>query len=124
MTVEYRDPHPAFVNTFSNLDGVSVNIVTGLWNYLAYGFPPGSFLHAVIIDSFTRTMMSADYSWDHVGFKNLSLWLCSSAPAQAWGSPDAMAGWVKLSNEERRDIMIQYKLRPGVIEVLKGAAIA
>lgn len=66
----------------------------GLRRYLDDGVPPGSFLHAVLANDLVEAFIRADpvnrgRAGDYAAF----LW--RHAPANAWGSHEAVAAWIK-----------------------------
>jgi len=122
MTI--REMHPQFDDTFLHYDSVPHQIRVGLWNYLAYGIPAGGFCMQVLNNNFMGAMGSADSSWNGRSFKDLALWITWYAPSESFGSDEKIRNWVKKTDLERREIMIELKLRPSVIDILKGDAIA
>lgn len=118
-----REIHPQFNETFTYYAGVPDLIREGLWNYLAYGIPPGGFLTAALRNDFARAMCSADAHWNGKSFKDLGKWILQYMPAYSCGSEETMKEWMKKSDEERRDIMIEYRLRPHEFDILAGRAV-
>jgi hypothetical protein len=120
----YRTIHPQFNDTFEYYGSVPDAIREGLWNYFAYGIPAGGFCMHVLNNNFLGAMGSADHTWNGNSFKHLAKWITQYAPQQAYGSHEKIQEWMRLTDEERRDIMIELRLRPSVIDILKGVAVA
>lgn len=64
----------------------------GMLNYIENGYPVGSFLQALLSNNLKETFGCADdvnqrRVFDYVHF------LYNYAPAQCWGSPEAVAYW-------------------------------
>lgn len=120
----YRKIHPQFNDTFVYHDSVPDAIREGLWNYLAYGISPGGFVMNVLLNNFFGAMGSADHSWNGRSFKELAKWIDQYVPVQAYGTREKVELWQSLTDEERRDIMIELSLRPSVVDILRGVAVA
>jgi hypothetical protein len=69
-------------------------------------------------------MQSADSSWSGRSFKELAGWVSSTMPMCAYGSPEKCNAWMRLSDEERFDIMVEMRLRPNEFDILRGDAVA
>ena len=91
-----------------------------LWHYMAYGLEPGGMLTSILENDWYNAVSRAHPSLPVSVLKGLQTWVEYHAPIQSYGSADKMVGWYKLTNEERRDIMIECGLRPSVIDILKG----
>jgi hypothetical protein len=122
--MEYRKIHPQFNDTFVYHDLVPDAIREGLWNYMAYGLLPGGFMTAVLKNNFSLAMARADHSWNGNSFKQLAKWIDANMPRYMRGDEKSMAEWMAKTDEERRDIMIELKLRPSEFDILRGLAVA
>ena len=69
-------------------------------------------------------MGSADHTWDGRSFKDLAKWIDQYAPRQAYGNRENIEAWQRLTDEERRDIMIELRLRPSEFDILRGLAVS
>jgi hypothetical protein len=124
-SVPYRKMHPWFEYTFSMYyNEVPTDFRESLWMYMAYGIEPGSFGMAVLRNDFASAVFSAHRMLTADTFRDLAGWLDSCAPRQSWGSKENVEDWIKLTSVERRDIMIGCRLRPSVVDILKGVAVA
>lgn len=115
--------HPQFQETFVYCESIPEAIQEALWNYMAYGFEPGGFLTAVLKNDFFSAMARADFSWNGKSFKQLAKWIDTNMPRYMRGDEEAMKVWREKTNEERRDIMIELKLRPNEFDILAGRAV-
>jgi hypothetical protein len=120
----YRSIHPQFQDTFVYFESIPDLIKETLWNYIAHGLPPGGFVTSVLKNDFCRAMSSADHTWNGKSFKQLAKWIDCYMPSYMRGSEAAMIAWMEKSDEERRDIMIELKLRPNEFDILRGTAVA
>jgi len=120
----YRIMHPQFGETFQYAPDVPLDIQESLWNYLAYGVSPGGFLTAVLCNDFMNAVCRADFSWTGKSLQQLAKWILNYAPMDSWGSAGAMINWMKKDDIERRDIMIELRLRPSEFDILRGVAVA
>ena len=120
--MQYRSIHPQFKALFG-YETIPDLIQESLWNYLAYGLLPGSFMEAVLKNDFTSAMARADHTWNGRSFKDLARWVEKYVPYYARGNDDDIRDWIKLTDEQRRDIMIELGLRPGEFEILAGQAV-
>jgi hypothetical protein len=117
----YRTIHPQFDDTFATYARIPEGIKEALWNYLAYGLHPGGFVEAVLENNFIAAACRADAFWDGEGFKYLAKWIIHRMPIVSYGTKEKIAAWMALSDEERCEIMIEMKLRPGIFDILRGA---
>jgi len=118
--MSYRTIHPQFKSTF---DGYSVpeEMQEAFWNYLAYGWDPGGFGMAILRNDFSGAVLRAHPALTSENLRHIAKWLSNSPPPASFGSDTKISEWQALTDEERRDIMIEYRLRPSVIDVLMGA---
>lgn len=72
--------------------GVPEHLRSGLVRYFADGILPGSFLAAVLCNDLTKAVVRADPFSLH-GLEALVTFLIDHAPADAWGSYEAVLGW-------------------------------
>jgi hypothetical protein len=118
-----RRIHPQFESTFSYFGGVPEHIRESLWNYLAYGYPPGSFMTAVLENNFLRAHSHADGTWTQKGFRDLAKWIFEYMPSGSYGSKENVEAWKEKTDEERFQIMTDKKLRPNEFDILSGRAV-
>ena len=116
--------HPQFVATFKHFSSVPQELKDELWHYFAYGIDPGSFLTAVLCNSFVDAACCAHSSLRVISLKDMAQWLMHHAPQSSWGDEEKMIAWCRKTDQERMDIMIEYGLRPHEFEILKGTAVA
>lgn len=115
----YRDIHPWFKATFKHYD-CPAEMQDAFWNYFAYGWNPGGFGMCILQNDFIGAVCRAHplLTADHL--RNIAKWLINHAPDEGYGSSRHTAEWMNKTDEERRAIMIEYRLRPDVIDILKG----
>lgn len=118
-----RKIHPVFKETFSHYPDISDLTQETLWNYLAYGLPPGGFITSVLENDFIMALSRADAFWTTKGLRNLAKWLGQYMPGEAFGSREAIEQWKAKSQQERTDIMVARGLRPSEFDILAGRAV-
>lgn len=121
--MSYRTIHPQFKATFENF-AVPEEMQDAFWNYFAYGIDPGSFGMAILRNDFFDAVIRAHRALTSEHLRNISRWFLNVAPKIAFGSEEKIKDWKALSDEERRDIMIEWRLRPTEFDILRGLAVA
>lgn len=95
-----------------------------LYNYLVFGFPPGSFFTAVLAGDFHRAMASCHPANTVTAMKALSGWIVNCAPSVCHGDFGSVDYWLGLSDNERRDWLERAQLvnteQQDVFLLLKG----
>lgn len=81
-----------------------------MYNYLVYGFSPGSFFTAVLANNFYDAVARSHPSNTMTALKKLTGWMRDCMPPEALGSYHAVEEWIKLTEEERRSILIRDNL--------------
>lgn len=121
--MSYRDPHPQFMATFEHY-AVPQEMQMAFWNYLAYGWDPGGFGTAILRNDFFGAVLRAHpvLTSDHL--RSIAKWFSNIPPPASFGSDAKIEAWKALIDDERRDIMIEYRLRPSVVDILRGVAVA
>ena len=112
--------HPMFSNTFEYYGKVPIEIREALWNYFTFGFEPGGFTRAVLENEFIIAVTTTHSLLPVESLRQLAKWLGQYAPYKSFGNKENVKVWLELTNEQRRDIMIEKGLRPGVFDVLSG----
>ena len=121
--MSYREMHQQFKETFEYYK-VPEEMQEAFWNYLAYGIDPGSFGMAILRNDFFDAVVRAHRTLSSDHLRSISKWFLNVAPSIAFGSEEKIKEWKALSDEERRDIMIELRLRPSEFDILRGIAVA
>ncbi len=116
--------HKMFKDSFDDLAEVDLDMKEALWLYMCHGIEPGSFGMAVLQNDFMTAALMAHPALPASVFKGIAQWLKFMAPNRSWGSEAEVKYWKSLSDEQRRDLMIECELRPSVIQILKGEQVA
>jgi hypothetical protein len=74
-------------------EGVPEGTWEALRRYLIHGIRPGQFLQAVLSNNLIGAIARGDVK-NLEGLVVLVRYLVHHAPAQAWGSPEAVAAWI------------------------------
>ena len=93
------------------------------YNYLVYGYHPGSCFTSVLANDFAGAI-SRSHPGNTVGaFKALVGWIDSTVPEQAWGSYAKVETWCDITPEQRRIILedcgLIYTSKEEVMLILK-----
>ena len=73
-----------------------------LFNYLVYGFEPGSFWTAVLANDFARAVQHSHPSNEITALKNVVGWMTNCFPDEAYGDYDRIGKWFQLDAIDRR----------------------
>jgi hypothetical protein len=79
-------------------------------NYLVYGFEPGSFFTALLANDFFRAMQHSHPANSVPELKHLTGWIESAVPFEAFGSYQKVTDWLRLTDDQRRALLIQRGL--------------
>jgi hypothetical protein len=93
------------------------------YNYLVFGYTPGSCFTSVLANDFVSAISRSHPSNTIYAFKALVGWMRDTMPAEAYGSYENVAKWTELNPEQRRIVLEQTGLiftsKEEVIKILK-----
>lgn len=93
------------------------------YNYLVYGWTPGSCFTSVLANDFASAMLRSHPNNTVNAFKSLVGWMLDTMPEEAHGSYEKVAKWTELNPEQRRIILEQTGLvftsKEEVVKILK-----
>jgi Txe/YoeB family toxin of Txe-Axe toxin-antitoxin module len=95
--------------TFQKWD-VPRDFADPMYNYLIYGYEPGSCFTAVLANDFMRAMQSSHPANTVEAFKALVGWMSDCMPIEAYGSYLAVKHWLKLEEDDRRRVLENHRL--------------
>jgi len=98
-----------FDASFNDLSPVDEDMKEAMWLYMCHGIDPGSFGMAVLQNDFMTAALAAHPALPSSAFKGLAQWLRFMAPACSYGGETEVKYWKSLTDEQRRDIMIEHK---------------
>ncbi len=81
-----------------------------LFNYLVYGFNPGSFWTAVLANDFLSAMAKSHPANSVDCLKKAGSWIINEMPYKAYGSYDKVHEWTNLDEAVRRAYLEEKKL--------------
>ena len=81
-----------------------------MYNYLVYGFSPGSCFSSVLANDFAGAISRSHPGNSIDAFKTLVGWIDSTVPEEAWGSYDKVKAWCGINPEQRRIILEHNRL--------------
>ena len=112
------------LDTFSKWD-VARDFADPIYNYLVYGFEPGSCFTAVLANDFFAAIQHSHPANTVEAFKSLTGWIREYMPVEAYGSYLAVKHWLKLDEDIRRRVLENHQLiypsKEEVMLILKSA---
>lgn len=81
-----------------------------MYNYLVYGFEPGSCFTAVLANDFYSAMVRSHPANTVEAFKAMAKWIYDTVPAEARGSYEAVSHWCSMTPDHRRVILEEHRL--------------
>lgn len=76
-----------------------------MYNYLVYGYSPGSCFTSVLANDFSGAIMRSHPANTVQAFKALAGWINDCVPSMARGSYQSVDNWINLTTQERRSIL-------------------
>jgi hypothetical protein len=76
-----------------------------MFNYLVYGYQPGSCFTSVLANDFSGAIMRSHPNNTIDAFKALVGWINDFVPSMARGSYEVVEAWTKLSDHQRRAVL-------------------
>ncbi|CAB4241686.1 hypothetical protein UFOVP71_224 [uncultured Caudovirales phage] len=114
------------LETFSRWE-VPHDFAQPFYNYLVYGWEPGSCFSAVLANDFYNAMSHSHPANNVVSFKALVGWIRDIMPRESYGSYHTVEEWTKLSASERRTSLenagLVYSPEEEMILTLQGEPI-
>ena len=102
---------------------VSKDFADPMYNYLVYGYQPGSCFTSVLANDFVSAISRSHPSNTVNAFKSLVGWMRDTMPPESYGSYENVAKWTELNPEQRRIILEQTGLiftsKEEVVKILK-----
>ena len=89
---------------------VDADFADPMFNYLVYGYSPGSFFTAVLANDFISAVARSHPSNTMTALKALTGWMRDYMPRQAYGSYDNIEAWMKRDEAERRHVLVMHNL--------------
>lgn len=97
-----------------------------MYNYLVFGFSPGSCFTAVLANDFNGAIRSSHPGNTVEALKALSGWIQESVPLAARGNYGVVLRWTLLDSVERRSILEEHGLihteQDEILLTLKGTS--
>lgn len=87
--------------------------------YLFFGASPGGFLTSMFVNDWYNAVFQADQV-NKQHFCDIAKWVEWTAPNECKGSHEKMGQWIRMTDNERREILVRKNLAHTVFEVLKG----
>lgn len=95
-----------------------------MYNYLVYGYEPGSFFTAVLANDFCSAVQRSHPANTIEALKHLVGWMQDTVPVKAQGSYQAVKDWSSLDKEQRRAALeyrgLIYSAEDEMMLVLQG----
>jgi hypothetical protein len=80
-----------------------------MFNYLVYGFEPGSLFKGWYANDATAILHSHPANTVEA-LKDLTKWMLNCMPPEARGSYEKVGKWIRMDTSDRRKILEEYKL--------------
>jgi hypothetical protein len=90
--------------------GVPKDFADPMYNYLVYGWAPGSCFSSVLANDFAGAISRSHPGNTIEAFKALAGWMSVTMPLEAYGSYKAVDDWCYLPPAARRLILEEYEL--------------
>ena len=81
-----------------------------MYNYMVFGFEPGSCFTAVLANDWARAIQSSHPNNTVEAFKALTGWIQDVLPQDAHGSYAAVKFWLAINDFERREYLERLRL--------------
>jgi hypothetical protein len=121
MNLTYHSKNK-LLQTFATWD-VPKEFADPMYNYLVYGYHPGSFFGYVLSNNFAKAILSSHPSNTIEALKHLVGWMRDTLPEEAHGSYDKVEAWCDINPEQRRIILehnqLIYTNKEEVVLILK-----
>jgi hypothetical protein len=95
--------------TFSKW-GVPKDFADPMFNYLVYGYSPGSCFTAVLANDFIGAVRSSHPNNTIEAFKALAGWISDTLPEEVYGSYDKVDKWCNMTSALRRPILEKHHI--------------
>ena len=89
---------------------VDADFADPMFNYLVYGYSPGSFFTAVLANDFISAVARSHPANTITALKALTGWITDYMPRSAWGSYDNVKEWIGRDEADRRQVLIMHNL--------------
>lgn len=76
-----------------------------IFNYLVYGYGPGSFFTCVLANDWHNAIIRSHPANTVEALKNLAKFTINVMPSETWGSAEVVDAWLHKSAEERRAVL-------------------
>jgi len=97
------------MKTFQRWD-VPKDFAEPFYNYLVWGFRPGSCFEAILANDFAKAISRSHPGNTVEAFKALVGWIDSTVPEEARGSHKQILLWSSIDEEQRRSILEEHHL--------------
>ena len=101
--------HNRLMQTFEHWN-VTKDFAEPFYNYLVWGFRPGSCFEAVLCNDFAKAIQRSHPGNTVTAFKALVGWIDSTVPEVARGSHKQVLLWSSCDEQQRRSILEQHGL--------------
>ena len=108
-----------FLDTFARWE-IPRDYADPIYNYLVYGFAPGSFFTALLSNNAMAMIQHSHPSNPMPVLKNVVGWIEEYCPGEAWGDVRTVSKWLELDPVVRRKILeLQGLIYPEEEEIMK-----
>jgi hypothetical protein len=97
------------LTTFANWQ-VDKEYADPMYNYLVFGFSPGSFFTSVLANDFVGAIQHSHPANSIPSLKKLVGWLADTAPRISFGDYDTVNAWLSMEEEHRYIALLDRRL--------------
>jgi len=110
------------MQTFARWD-VPKEFAEPFYNYLVFGYTPGSCFTSVLANDFVSAISRSHPSNTINAFKALVGWMRDTMPEEAYGSYEKVKAWAGINPEQRRIILehtgLVFTSKEEIVKILK-----
>ena len=97
------------LSTFAKWD-VPKDFADPMYNYLVYGYQPGSCFTAVLANDFIGAIRSSHPANTVEAFKSLAGWMADTLSTEIYGSYEKVDAWCDMTSAMRRPILEKHRI--------------
>lgn len=100
-----------FIGTMYSWDVTSLDYIEPIYNYLVYGFSPGSFFTSMLANDAVGMLVRSHPANSIPELMSLAKWIVDYlTDSPAFGSYEAVAEWQRLDEKTRREFLVSKRL--------------
>ena len=97
---------------------ITMECQEAIFGYLVYGWEPGGFLTAVMANDLLRAATVADVE-NVKRLAHVARFVVYALPHGCYGNYDQVKTWLRLTDQEREEILVAAQLLPDTFELIR-----